>query len=95
MRGGEHLLDERGGLLIAQGRFRSRLGQFKLCAHFLQASTKSFNLLLLVRDVRLELLLLLCRSRLEIFPLLRDGCFQVLVRSRGCGGQISALSFVL
>ena len=57
-----------GSLQIAQDRFRSKFGQFKLCAYFLRARTKSFNLLLLVRDVRLELLLLLCRSRLEILP---------------------------
>ena len=30
-----------GSLLIAQVRFRSRLGRFKLCAYFLQASTRS------------------------------------------------------
>jgi len=31
-----------------------------------------------MRDLRLELVLLLCRSRLEVFSLLRDGYFQVL-----------------
>ena len=62
------LRTSRGSFQIAQDRFRSKFGQFKLCAYFLRARTKSFNLLLLVRDVRLELLLLLCRSRLEILP---------------------------
>ena len=53
---------------------RSRSAQFKLIADFLQPRSKRFNLLLLVRDLCLELLLLLSDGRF----LLRRSGLQVL-----------------
>ena len=63
-------------LWIIVDRLRRSFVQFKLGAHFLKASSESFNLLLLVRKLRLKFLLLLRGSCLEVLPLLHDGRFQ-------------------
>jgi hypothetical protein len=61
-------------LLIIVDRSRRGFAQFELIADFLQARSKRFNLLLLVRDLCLELLLLLSDGRF----LLRRSRLQVL-----------------
>jgi hypothetical protein len=43
-------------LLIIQDHLGFRFAQFELCAHFLQARSKRFNLLLLPCDVRFQFL---------------------------------------
>jgi hypothetical protein len=55
--------EDRCGLGIVD-HLRRRFARFKLCAHFAQARSKRVNLLLLVRRSRLEVLLLVCHRRL-------------------------------
>jgi hypothetical protein len=52
------------GLLIISDHLRCRFVHLDLRAHLLQARSKRFNLLLLVRGSRLEVLLLLRHRRL-------------------------------
>ena len=47
-------------LLTIQYRLRCRFAHFKLCAHFLQARGKRFDLFFLFRQLGLKALLLLC-----------------------------------
>ena len=51
-------------LLIVEDHLRCRFAHLDLRAHLLQARSKRFNLLLLVRGNRLEVLLLLRDRRL-------------------------------
>ena len=53
----------RAALLIVEDHLRGRAAHLDLRAHFLQARSKRFNLLLLVRSSRLEVFLLLGHYR--------------------------------
>ena len=59
-------------LPILDNRSMRRFAQFELIAHLLQACSKGFNLLLLVRDLRLEVLPLFRSGYLKVLMLLRD-----------------------
>ena len=57
-----------GSLLDRSGPFSVQVWSIQAVRLLSAGQHSIFNLLLLVRDLRLELLLLLCRSRLEILP---------------------------
>ena len=62
----------RAALLIVEGHLRRRAAHLDLRAQILQARSKHFNLLLLVRGGRLKVLLLLRELGLKVLLLLRE-----------------------